>query len=567
MKHRTKQFCSILLAFLLVIGMMPAMVFAADGEIDEVSFSFTEPEAGENIAEYIEACVPVVDESAHYMVECVDWILQTREEEDGSISYVAPDSEVFENKIVYIVSFTLKPEDGYIFTPDYEDGGFYNAEINGRWNWDGEILDDGSLRLEHRFAVGLIKIEELVYTFPEPVIGKTAGSMGPGTITSVPEGALTGTFDCVWFESDDDTFGKIASYEDFESQRMSENDTFQQGKYYGVRRENFEENIADGYWLDMYTLVINGGEWFDHEYIDVYFGPLVPTVETPEFTPDETTFRGSIDVTISCLTEGAEIHYTIDGSDPTVDSEITTGAAITLDRTTTLKAIAILEGYNDSEVAEATYTLIRPSGGATPPADPEPEPENDPADKPAEDPAPSGDNTFPFTDVPEDAYCRDAVEWAVDNGITGGTTETTFSPKAPATRAQVMTFIWVACGSPEPAAEENPFMDVSKSVYYYKAVLWAYEQGITAGISADMFGSDQTVTRGQIATFLYGVAGRPAAGSEPFTDVESSDYFADPVAWAYQMGITSGTGATTFSPDADCLREQIITFLYLYFAK
>lgn len=172
-----------------------------------------------------------------------------------------------------------------------------------------------------------------------------------------------------------------------------------------------------------------------------------------------------------------------------------------------------------------------------------------------------------FVDVPEDAYYSKAVKWAVENGITGGTTPTTFSPKAPATRAQVMTFIWAASGCPEPKKIENPFKDVAENAYYRKAILWAYEQGITAGISADMFGPDQIVTRGQIATFLYGVAGRPAAGSEPFIDVESSDYFAMPVAWAYQSGITSGTSANTFSPYADCLREQIITFLYLYYAE
>ena len=128
-----------------------------------------------------------------------------------------------------------------------------------------------------------------------------------------------------------------------------------------------------------------------------------------------------------------------------------------------------------------------------------------------------------------------------------------------------MTFLWAAAGAPEPKTMENPFTDISEDDYYYKAILWAYENGITAGISADEFGPEVTVTRAQVATFLYGIAGRPDTGSEPFTDVSEGDYFEAPVAWAYKEGITTGTSETTFSPDADCLREQIITFMYLYF--
>ena len=690
MKRRGKCLCSMLLVLALVICIMPAAVFGEDLQlIDEISFTFKEPTVGDDIASFISGCKPTVPESEHYTVQGVDTLV-----EDENDTVLTTGS--FQDKTAYRVSFTLKAEDGYAFTSDDENGWFYNGKINGQWNYDGKIQDDHTiLSIEYRFAIGLNRIEKLIYTFPEPVEGKTVGSMGKGTISSEPEGAYEGSFNCTWFESEDKTFGTIVSDEDYENKRMSESDTFQAGKYYGVSIEDRTYDIADGYWLDWYTRVLNNGTMIDHEYIFAYFGPLgeepegtevecvwmifpepvvgktpadigkgsvygepegsiyeqefdvvwfeceddtfafvteetletdhmsetdvfqagyyyaawpikgvpmwpnkgyytpenveldvangiwsnnqllwcqfgplVATVETPVFSPAETTFRDSIDVTISCPTEGAEIHYTMDGSTPDADSEVTTGAAITLNETTTLKAIAILDGYNDSEVAEATYTL-RPNsgGGARPPKDPEPDPVSEPEDDPAGEPAPSANNTFPFTDVPEDSYCRKAVEWALEKGITGGTTETTFSPKAPATRAQVMTFIWAASGSPEPASTENPFTDVSESDYFYKAVLWAYEQGITAGVSADAFGSDETVTRGQIATFLYGVAGRPAAGTEPFTDVDGSDYFADPVAWAYQNGITTGTGADTFSPDADCLREQIITFLYLYFAE
>ncbi|MBR3394335.1 MAG: S-layer homology domain-containing protein [Firmicutes bacterium] len=174
---------------------------------------------------------------------------------------------------------------------------------------------------------------------------------------------------------------------------------------------------------------------------------------------------------------------------------------------------------------------------------------------------------FPFTDVPEGSYFRKAVEWAFKNGVTGGLTNTTFGPKADATRAQMVTFLWAASGSPEPVNTENPFRDVSEGDYYYKAVLWALEKGITAGVTPEAFGPGQTVPRAQAITFLYSTAGRPAAGSEPFEDVADSDYFAKPVAWAFEKGITRGISETLFGPDDLCLREQIVTFLSLYFAE
>ena len=176
------------------------------------------------------------------------------------------------------------------------------------------------------------------------------------------------------------------------------------------------------------------------------------------------------------------------------------------------------------------------------------------------------EKVFPYVDVPESAYYRKAVEWAWENGIVAGTSETTFSPEDNATRGQMITYLWIAAGSPEPETAENPFKDISESDYFYKPALWAYEKGIASGVSAGEFGPDRTVTRGQAMTFLYGAAGRPAAGSEPFSDVNDGDYFKDAVAWAYGEGITSGTSADRFSPEADCLRCQIITFLYLYYA-
>ena len=166
-----------------------------------------------------------------------------------------------------------------------------------------------------------------------------------------------------------------------------------------------------------------------------------------------------------------------------------------------------------------------------------------------------------FTDVPTDAYYYDAVAWAVKNGITSGTSDTTFSPDASCTRAQMVTFLWRAAGSPQ-ANGINPFTDVSPSSYYYDAVLWAVEQGITSGTSATTFAPDDTVTRGQTVTFLHRANGSPVASGSSFVDVEDDAYYADAVRWAMNEGITNGTSATTFSPDISCTRAQIVTFMY-----
>ena len=171
-----------------------------------------------------------------------------------------------------------------------------------------------------------------------------------------------------------------------------------------------------------------------------------------------------------------------------------------------------------------------------------------------------------FADVSTSAYYADAVAWAVENGVTGGTSATTFSPDAACTRAQAVTFLWRAAGSPAPKSSVNPFTDVSTSAYYYDAVLWAVERGITAGTSATTFSPDATCTRGQIVTFLYRAVGTTTSGTNPFVDVADSAYYADAVKWAVAEGVTAGTSATTFSPDASCTRGQIVTFLYRAYA-
>lgn len=168
-----------------------------------------------------------------------------------------------------------------------------------------------------------------------------------------------------------------------------------------------------------------------------------------------------------------------------------------------------------------------------------------------------------FTDVQSSAYYYDAVAWAVKQGITVGTSAAVFSPNASCTRAQTVTFLWRAAGSPAPRGSANPFTDIQPGTYYYDAVLWAVEQGITAGTSETTFSPDATVTRGQTVTFLYRAAGSPVAdGSNPFGDVASNAYYANAVQWAVDKGITVGTSTATFSPDANCTRAQIVTFLY-----
>ena len=169
---------------------------------------------------------------------------------------------------------------------------------------------------------------------------------------------------------------------------------------------------------------------------------------------------------------------------------------------------------------------------------------------------------MPFDDVKQSSYCYDGVKWAVEQGITGGISENRFAPNDPCTRAQIVTFLWRAAGSPSVQAKENPFKDVSETDYYYPAVLWAIENGITSGTGAETFSPNATCTRAQSAALLYRSKGAAAAGVSDFADVAKDAYYADAVAWAAEKGITSGTGNGLFSPDAFCTRAQIVTFLY-----
>ena len=168
-----------------------------------------------------------------------------------------------------------------------------------------------------------------------------------------------------------------------------------------------------------------------------------------------------------------------------------------------------------------------------------------------------------FVDVATGSYYEDAVDWAVENGITKGTDDTHFSPDGICTRAQAVTFLWRTAGSPKPETRAMPFTDVPVGSYYYDAVLWAVENGITKGTSDTTFSPNMTCTRAQIVAFLWRSEKSPAAGTaNPFADVKSTAYYADAVLWAVKENITKGTTNTTFSPDADCTRAQIVTFLW-----
>ena len=167
----------------------------------------------------------------------------------------------------------------------------------------------------------------------------------------------------------------------------------------------------------------------------------------------------------------------------------------------------------------------------------------------------------PFTDISKNDYFYDAVLWAADKGITSGVTDTLFAPNSSCTRAQMVTFLWRANGSPVVDYAMN-FTDVPADAYYTDAVRWAVSEGITSGTSATTFAPDMTVTRAQTVTFLYRAAGTPAVSGGSFADVAADAYYADAVAWAVKEGITSGTGGNSFSPDAPCTRGQIVTFLY-----
>ncbi len=170
---------------------------------------------------------------------------------------------------------------------------------------------------------------------------------------------------------------------------------------------------------------------------------------------------------------------------------------------------------------------------------------------------------LPFVDVPADSFYYESVKWALANEITTGTSETTFSPEKVISRAEAVTFLWRAAGSPEPTTTVNPFTDVTEDDFYYKAVLWAVEKGVTTGMTADTFGPYITANRAQIVTFLWRAKGQPASTNvNTFTDVQAGEWYEAPINWAVENSVTNGISATEFGINASCNRAQMVTFLY-----
>ena len=169
----------------------------------------------------------------------------------------------------------------------------------------------------------------------------------------------------------------------------------------------------------------------------------------------------------------------------------------------------------------------------------------------------------PFDDVVPGSFYELPVAWAVDNGVTSGISATEFGPNVSCNRAQVVTFLWRAADCPEPASTEHPFVDVQSGSFYEKAVIWAVEQGITAGLDATHFGPNTVCNRAQVVTFLWRAQGNPNSdAATPFTDVKAGDFYEMPVRWAVENGITSGISATEFGALTPCNRAQVVTFLY-----
>lgn len=252
------------------------------------------------------------------------------------------------------------------------------------------------------------------------------------------------------------------------------------------------------------------------------------------------------------------------------EAEALTEAAYTPDSWTVLEKalrgarIVQVDAYAVREEIDAAADGLKKAMDGLVPKEHKPVgPDGRPDWKPAAPVRPEKPESGGFADVRPGDYYFDAVNWSAEKGITTGVDRLRFAPELVCTRAQAVTFLWRAAGAPEPADRENPFTDVKDADYFRKAVLWAVEQGITRGTSESTFSPEETCSRGQIVSLLWRAGQMPPAdGGNPFTDVKDTDYFCDAVRWAVEERITSGTSDTAFSPHAPCTRGQIVTFLY-----
>ena len=234
---------------------------------------------------------------------------------------------------------------------------------------------------------------------------------------------------------------------------------------------------------------------------------------------------------------------------------------------------SINTGLKLTDTYPTIHQVVAYTGGESISIDPEIPDEEDPENPDEEDPEipdeedpeipEEEDPENPFVDVEESAFYYDAVLWAYENGITTGMDPTHFKPNAACTRGEVVTFLWRTMGKPEPQTTETPFVDIIESEFYYDAVLWAYENGITTGMDPTHFKPNARVERSQFVTFLWRVEGKPVStGTNPFVDVKEGTYYTDAVVWAYENGITTGKDDTHFEPASSCTRGEVVTFLY-----
>ncbi len=408
-----------------------------------------------------------------------------------------------------------------------------------------------------------------------------------------------------------------------------------EGAEYSFDRENYSEvNIkTDCQPNTAYTGYIRIAQTATHEAGAVtshqQTSPKL-TVAMPVFTPDGGRFSGAQNVEIACATENAVIYYTIDGSEPTTASTVYK-TPLRLTGTTTVKAIAVKEDMNDSAVVTAAFTrrsgsstgvktdyaiTVKKTANGSAAASVKQAAAGDtvtitvvpdkgytletlqavdakdkalkltskgngkyiftmPESKVVVTATFQEDNTMLnfFVDVPSDDYYYDAVLWAVENKITDGVDAVHFLPKGLCTRAQIVTFLWRAAGSPVVNYAMN-LTDVPEDAYYAEAVRWALSQGITTGIGKKQFDPDAVCTRGQAMAFLYRYEKQQGGGMQgawmfrnPFVDVNLDSYYGEAVMWGVANGITNGTSADHFSPASGCTRAQIVTFLYHYLKK
>ena len=443
--------------------------------------------------------------------------------------YYARDSEdyftgIFEAEKYYGFEVIIEAQEGYEFA--YKSNGMPDVLVTFNGYPVDIVLFDGTGRLVARMQYDYLGPEKekiqgaVTYKIQEPVVGEKpsfqAENQREDGLYYIDVADKNATKNGItWYEGHGDN-----------QRKMTESDTFKVDEYYYVA---IRVKPIDGYQFDIDT---NG----------------------------DLLVRGAINGIMSIIAGDEEslfIAYTFDKlKEPVIEPEKPTETEKPIEKEPEKETDKPTESEKPSETekpAEKPTETEKPTQ----------------SEKPVETEKPQETKSNPFVDVIKGQYYYDAVLWAAESGITGGTSANTFSPDAVCTRAQVVTFLHRMVASPEPAAITLPFVDVSENDYFYKPVKWAYGSKITGGTSATTFSPDETCSRAQVVTFLWRTAGQPEAKSNKcnFTDVKSDSYYYKAVLWAVEQGITGGTSAATFSPDDSCTRGQVVTFLYRFINK